>query len=403
MSAPADPSTRAEGAPERTFRRQLIEVAAIGCLAVLLLLVLETALRCVERARTGVWPETRVSRFTEQITTALGLYRKHAYLNVAPREGARVEAFGRQASFNSLGYRSPERPRPKPTGVQRILCVGGSTTFDILAASDEASWPWRLEQELRERGHAVEVWNAGFPGWTSLENLISLAIRDRDLEPDWIIVFQGINDLQPASHDPFDRQYEAGHAEIAHRTLGFELEPLAWHQRSLLLEALSDRIWGPSNPWDRVQPEGQRTTNRAEIPPEAVGVFERNLRSMIALADELGAGVVLVPQTVRLRAEYLAEDRALLAQWIPGLDPDDVSAELEKLNRAAMRLALVGGALEGEARESEALADAVLRASPQLETWPDAAWDDAMHFSADGSTRFARAIAELLAPHLEAN
>ena len=177
------------------MKKRWIEALLMAGLAILLAGVLELAIRLTVRASSGAWPQTQASRFHAQISGAVELYRRHAFLNVGPREGAQVSAFGRQASFNSFGYRSPERPMARREGEHRILCVGGSTTFDILAENDEASWPWRLEQNLRQRGLRAEVWNAGFPGWTSQENLISLAIRDLDLEPDWIILFQGINDL----------------------------------------------------------------------------------------------------------------------------------------------------------------------------------------------------------------
>ncbi len=369
----------------RPTRKLLIDGLLVSTLALFLLLAGEATVRVVKRAQGGGWEATRASRFYGEITTALGLYRKHPYLNVAPREGARVEAFGRQASFNSLGYRSPVRPRTKPEGVIRVLCVGGSTTFDILAANDQASWPWLLERILVEGGHPVEVWNAGFPGWTSQENLISLAIRDRDLQPDWIVVFQGINDLQPASHVPFDRQYENGHADIAHRTLGFDLEPLAWHQRSLLLEFLRDALGDQTNPWDRVRPASPNQPIQSVVPPAAVAVFERNLRSIIALGRQHEARILIVPQSIRLRVEYLADDRSLLAQWIPGLAPEVAVAELEKLNLAGESLAVPGW---------------VLHVAPPYQAWDDADWDDAMHFSADGSRRLARLLAEALAPRL---
>ncbi len=387
MSSPEGPpgKRRTRGSTvTRPYRKRLTDAVLVTALALGLLIGLEAMVRVGKRSQDGSWPTTRGSRFYGEITTALGLYRRHPYLNIAPREGAHVKAFGRQASFNTLGYRSPERPLAKPSGVVRILCIGGSTTFDILAPNDEATWPWLVEQMLVDSGRAVEVWNAGFPGWTSQENLISLAIRDRDLRPDWIVVFQGINDLQPASHTPFDGQYEHGHADIAHRTLGFELEPLAWHQRSLLLELLRGLLGDTPNPWDKVRPGDPAQTVQSAIPRAAVAVFERNLRSIIALGRDHEARIVLVPQTIRLRRRYLAEDQSLLKQWIPGLAPEVAVSELEKLNQVGLRLAAESG----------------LHLQPNFVDWPDTAWDDAMHFSPEGSRRFAELLASVLEPVL---
>ena len=63
------------------------------------------------------------------------------------------------------------------------------------------------------------------------------AVRDIDLEPDVVVLYQGINDLQPASLDPFDPAYER-HADLTRRALGFDLPALPWHRRSLLVEEL---------------------------------------------------------------------------------------------------------------------------------------------------------------------
>ncbi len=378
MSSEAAP----DGRPRGGWKKQLLDYGLIFGLSLLLLLAVEGAVRL-----TAVWSEapatTRLSRFHDELTSALALYRRHPYLNTAPREGARVEAFGKRAAFNSLGYRSPERPLEKPPGVLRVVCAGGSTTFDILAADDQATWPWLLEQELRAGGLAVEVWNAGFPGWTSLENLISLALRDRELRPDLVVFFQGINDLQPASNLPFDRQYETGHAELSRRALGFELPPLRWHQRSLLLEKARDLLVGPADPWQRMQPPAP--PRQAAIPPAAVEVFERNLRSFQALALVHGARLMWVPQAIRLRAGALDNDRSYLANWISGLEPEAAPAELDKLNAVLRRLAA-----EGPGR----LLD------PGYADWPDAEWDDPMHFSARGSQRFARYLSAAVAAEL---
>jgi hypothetical protein len=104
-------------------------------------------------------------------------------------------AFGKQASFLSLGYRSPERPKTKRPGGVGILFSGGSTTIDITALDNASSWPRRVETALLGRDRDVAMFDAGFPRWTSLDNLISLAIRDLDVAPDIAFLFQGsLND-----------------------------------------------------------------------------------------------------------------------------------------------------------------------------------------------------------------
>jgi lysophospholipase L1-like esterase len=350
-------------------------------LAATVLAALEGGTRLALRLVRGVWPATREARFRAELGRALVLYRRHAYLNTAPREGARTEAFGKRAAFNSLGYRSPERPRAKPSGIVRVLCAGGSTTFDLLAAGDGEAWPSRLERLLRAQGARAEVWNAGFPGWTSLENLISFTIRDVDLAPDVVVVFQGINDLQPAGHRPFDPTYERGHAELAVRALGFELPPLTWRDRSLVAEWLHDRTGRPRDPWSRLGPVAE-VPRQSRIAAAAPAAFERNVRALAAAARDRGARTVLVTQAIRLRRAHLAADREYLARWVPGLTPESAPGELERFNEVLRRLGRDGAAVTVDAAA--------------LAGWQDADFADPLHFSAAGSEKLARLLAGTL-------
>jgi lysophospholipase L1-like esterase len=358
-----------------------------GCLLVALL---EGGARVWRRLSTGEWAPTRLATIHDQIAHFRLIYRLHPFLNTAPRAGASLDEFGERINLNSLGYRSPERPLRKPPGTLRLACAGGSTTFDYRADSDELTWPWQLEGLLRARGFPIEVWNVGFPGWTSLENLISLATRDLDLAPDVIVLFQGINDLQPASRQPFDREYDRGHAGLVRRAAGFDLQPVSLLDRSVLLESLRDRIFGERNPLqilERLRTIDLGTGTRRTVSPEALAAFARNLRSFAAIARDRGIPVVLVTQLARIRAGYEAADKTLMGIWIPGLAPDAVPAQVETMNDVVRSVAR---------SEQLPLVDAA-----RLSGWQDDDFADPWHFATSGSTRFAKLISEAVAPQLE--
>jgi lysophospholipase L1-like esterase len=367
----------------RSLQRLLLGTL-LAFLALALLLGLgEIVLRLAGRFRHGAWPQTRAADFYEQIRLLRRVYRSHAYLNTGPRESSSVEVFGKSVTVNRLGYRSPDRSLAKPAGVRRVLLSGGSTTFDVLARDNASAWPSLLEARLRAEGRAVEVWNSGFPGWTSLENVISLTIRDLDLQPDLAVLYQGINDLQPASHEPFDRQYERGHAEISRRALGLELPPPSWIDRLLIVEWLRNRLRGPSNPWDALGggPPAQR---RDGISSAGVAAFARNVRSFSALARSRGATVVLVTQPMRIRRAERSADLAYLAGWYPELQPEAAPAALERLNEVTRRLAAAGeGTLADAAREI---------------AWEDGDFGDPLHYTDAGR----RKLVDYLAPRIAA-
>jgi lysophospholipase L1-like esterase len=363
--------------------KTVLRIAVVLAITAGILAALEGGTRLALRAATGVWPQTAASRARQQQEEAQRLYRRHPFLDTAPHEGVRVHAFGKEAAFNQLGYRSPERPLAAEPGTVRILCAGGSTTFDLLAESDERTWPFRLEQKLRQKRPRIEVWNAGFPGWTSLESLISLCLRDVDLRPALVVLYQGDNDLQPGGYVPFDPHYEHGHAELTVRALGFERPPLPWRSRSVLLERLRAAWARAGDPWASLDPNQPR---QRQLAPGALPTFARNVRSFVAVARAHGAAVVLVTQAIRIRRQQRADDLKYLAQWLPGLVPEVAPGELERLN-GALR------AMRGE--DGVRVVDAAARMG-----WRDEDFADPLHFSPQGSERFAEFLAAELSPLL---
>lgn len=97
---------------------------------------------------------------------------------------------------NSLGYRGDEIEIPKPEGRFRIICIGGSTTYESDIDNYRMSYPYLLEKILKENGwHNVDVVNAGVGGWLSWESLINFELRVLDLAPDMIVIYDALNDV----------------------------------------------------------------------------------------------------------------------------------------------------------------------------------------------------------------
>jgi lysophospholipase L1-like esterase len=358
----------------RSLLRALIITLAMSALLVALL---EGGTRVYLRLAHGRWPQTFASILRDARDNSNRIFRAHPFLNAGPREGASTTGSGRTMSFNRAGYRSPERERHTSAGAFRIVTAGGSTTFDLCVPRDQDSWPWQLETRLRDGGVDAEVWNAGFPGWTSLENVISLVIRDVDLRPDVLILYQGINDLQPAAHVPFDPQYEDFHARTALVATGIAEPPLAWYERSVFLEKALPvaRRWSGIAPAAAVKPPPLE-----RVPQPAVEVFERNVRSFIAVGRAFGARTVLVTQPLRPLTAWRPLDSNMMELWIPGLTPDAARRELDRFNDVLRRLAA-----DGEAELADAARDV---------RWTADDFFDAMHFAAPG----ARKLADFLAP-----
>jgi lysophospholipase L1-like esterase len=221
-----------------------------------------------------------------------------------------------QNRHNALGFRGEEIAVEKPAGTVRIACCGGSTTYGEGVVHDfKLSMPYLLEQGLCADGHQVEVINAGCPGWTTLETLINFETRLLDLKPDYIVVYHGINDAltrmvwPPSAHRGDLSGWLRRDEHVAEASL-LEASTLA---RILLVES------------GRIQPHGSimriigdapatcqtfafQAQRRAGSYPAGVFLdvsiermleanppvfFERNLRSLMAVAAAHGVRVLL--------------------------------------------------------------------------------------------------------------
>ncbi|MEO8586900.1 MAG: SGNH/GDSL hydrolase family protein [Acidobacteriota bacterium] len=350
-------------------------------LALGLFLVLEGGCRAAGRVTSGAWPATRAEERAAFSRHVRGALARHPYLVVAGRPGGSLDLAGISVRMNARGYRGSDVPMPKPAGRYRIVCTGGSTTFDVRAADDAHTWPALFGARLAAKD--VDVVNAGISGWTTVESLISLALRDLDLAPDLVVVYAGINDAQPAGFSPFARDYARGHAEILASTVGVDPPPFSLFSRSLLVQALGDALRGRRR-GDAVHEVAWKGTaaRSSDVPDEAVAVFERNLRSTIAVARSGGARTLLVAQSVRLRRGREAADREYYESWTPGLTFAGAEQALRRFNAVSRGLA------DGH--------DVFFLDPFASGTFVDADFADPVHFAAAGADRFAGVLAAFI-------
>lgn len=109
---------------------------------------------------------------------------------------------------NSQGWKDVEHSFEKPPDTLRILFLGDSATFGIVAAGDE--YHRLVEEILRERGYAqIEVIALGMWGWGSDQLLEVLTVEGVLYNPDIVIYqFTGndvINNVQPLPDLPHTR------------------------------------------------------------------------------------------------------------------------------------------------------------------------------------------------------
>ena len=191
-------------------------------------------------------------------------------------------------SNNNFGFWDHDVVVPKPHGVFRIVCVGGSTTHE--GPSMDATYPKRVQAHLRARfGDHIEVINAGVIGNTSF-NIRTRIDHYLKMEPDLLLYYGGVNDV---CHQFF--------------TLWLELrdDKSPWLERSYALRRIYNRSLLP--PDDDIRSFLRRT-------------IVRNLAAARVHAQLAGADLVvstfLFPDPERLRwRDRLFLDANMTASW----------------------------------------------------------------------------------------
>lgn len=188
-------------------------------------------------------------------------------------------------SFNSLGDRGPEPERPKRR--VRVLCFGGSTTFDGVHPWED-TWPGRLQKLL---GARYEVINAAQNGATTADTLVNYALIHSHLDADFVLAYEGTNDLESSFFAGFKTDYSH-----RRRDIGVEPYPVfralpAWLDWSALVVSTRWALVGSRGDLHALYSRpGWYDFDKG---PFGLPVFRRNLAHLNALAAANGARLVL--------------------------------------------------------------------------------------------------------------
>jgi len=304
----------------------------------------------------------------------------------APAKGA---SSGPRIVVNERGLRGAPIAVPKPKGTIRVVVLGGSLVFDI-HADEGQDWPHLAGARLRERGHPeVEVINAGVPGHASADSLGRLTTQIWMLEPDYVLLVQGWNDLKllgrlDPDHPLLDRVAPFDpRADPFQNDRGF-LDRLLLH--SQVYSKLRTRYF-----LSRVQPGTEGVAGEAR---EGAGRDwtwgEKQFRLDLVLLEEacraIGARPVFVTEASLATADASEEARRRIQYDYVGFDHPTLVRAYTLFNDAVRAVARERGV---------PLLDLDRSLSGRLELFADH-----VHTTAAGSQAYAEETAGFLAPLL---
>jgi lysophospholipase L1-like esterase len=223
---------------------------------------------------------TRVAYYTSSrrfVHPFLGETQKplHQRIDVTP-EGDRFVF-----TTNNYGFRGADIPERKPAGARYIFALGGSTTA-CNEYPHEMTWPGLLEQRLRRRygDDRIHVFNAGMGTATSYHSLVMYSNLIAELEPDLVLVYEGVNDNR--AFYPSSARYfrEVGNGEDFLQRPSYLLYELALNTRSTLLTRAA------------------RSLYPAALPRKGFEYHEKNYRQIAYLASGYRTPLVFITQPV---------------------------------------------------------------------------------------------------------
>jgi len=358
-------------------RRLLVAATAITAIfAVSLVLALgvgEAAVRYRERHRTVV-PGTTPTLYYRHARLRHALVRDFSYYGWAT-----VDSFGFR---KTNGGGAPGSRRPS------VLILGGSTTFDPQVSRDDHAWPARLETVLREGPSAFsgQLINGGVPGYRMMDILIRLETELGGFQPDLLLLYESHNDLYTALGPRPPRSFDPRPGRAITRapwTAWLEEHSLLYAKLAGRWQALRSRSGAEARsriasavPWDSI------------LDAAAVS-FERDVESIVAVAQARRIPVVLMTVTHVSAADSVVRDTAIARVWsytVSGTPPDVVLEGYRRfadcLHRVAQRrgVPIIDGARSGV-------------------TGPEFyAEGDPIHFNDVGADRFAHYVASQLLP-----
>jgi len=233
-------------------------------------------------------------------------YQGHPFLQFIGRPSISLqgnEALGDLTPFNNYGFTGPDFHHQKPDGVIRVIALGGSTTA--------TGYPQVMEEFLNAGSDPdtikFEVLNFGKGWYTSAHSVVNFILNIREFNPDYVVIHQGWNDGKARNaaagfrtdyshaltyfHEPEIVDKYAIRISVIYRYLKHRFT------RTPTWASLDDAIVIKERPFT-----SERWQNLDELRP-----YERNIRTILDLAEIAGIKVVLTTQPHSTEAVYITQ------------------------------------------------------------------------------------------------
>ena len=307
------------------------------------------------------------------------------YYRYDPKIGLRVPIANMvkgHIAINSLGFRGPEIPATKPADTVRLAFIGASTTWCAEVSGNEFVWPHIVTASVAAAfpQNRFDYVNGGVPGYTVSSSLRNLRLRVAPLQPDVIVIYEGLNDVSGELRELAFRQGIIAEAKM---------QQLSWPaQYSVLWNLVEKNLLVLAS-----QKQAARNQGRVTVNPTALGEqYRKELTELVREAQKNAKLVAVVTITSRARREQ-SPDQQLAAlssaiYFMPFISANGLLDAYDRYNQVIREVARDTGAL--------LIAD-------ELAIPGDAAhFTDTVHFTDAGSRAMAERVSRVLVPAIGA-
>ena len=209
------------------------------------------------------------------------LFMQDPQVGWTPRPNFSGTFLEHDVDINAAGLRGSQLLEDRRT----VLCLGDSTTFGWRVRQSE-SFPAVLGQRLTKTAgpNSWQVLNAGVPGYSSRQVQLQAAQLIPLLEPDVVVICIGNNDRWAVRSSDAERIPDKSAASMTRRLLASS------HFISLLAEQFSSNTTATFEAPDL----------KDSVPRVATNETEKNIRSIIELAQRHKCRVIVLSPTVNL-------------------------------------------------------------------------------------------------------
>lgn len=254
-------------------------------------------------------------------------------------------------------------------GLIRIGVFGGSTTFGT-GVTDKDSWPALLQTQLGEK---YAVINYGVPGYSTVENIIQMALIAPEDNLDVVIIYSGWNDIKNYHDTSFTSDYyNHGIGQFSNLDIKKNQNNLDALQNIFVTFKLISKIKSRNTPT-------RQTFSHADTKVDSI--YKRNLNTLKFLSKRMNAHSIFIPQI--LNDTYYLNSKDSSSNWTKHINNKAMPMRMSHFNNLMNNLC----DLESNCN--------VLNDVLSIQ-WKEKHFVDDGHFSKEGGIIFSNTIAKAI-------